>query len=160
MIEAQEAVTVQEDTLDNTFDWFVRARPNPTSKDFSSQLGVHFEEIGEMIDELSTDNKLFVAELASVNLVIKSIARKLKASDGLVYVSEENRKGFLDSLLDQLVTATGVGYTQNMQIVPALAEVNRSNFSKFDDDGNPIYDENRKVIKGPNYSPAVLDPFI
>lgn len=32
-------------------------------------------------------------------------------------------------------------------------EVHRSNMSKADADGNPIYNDEGKVLKGPNYSP-------
>ena len=46
-----------------------------------------------------------------------------------------------------------------MNIVDAMDEVNDSNFSKFDNTGNPIFDENMKVAKGPNYRKANLKPF-
>lgn len=47
----------------------------------------------------------------------------------------------------------------------AFAEVHRSNMSKLGADGRPIYREpDRKVLKGPNYTPpdlvAVLDDFL
>ena len=32
-------------------------------------------------------------------------------------------------------------------------EIHRSNLSKLDENGNPIYREDGKVIKGPNYFP-------
>lgn len=147
-------------TLARTYDWFVRARPEPGTKDFASQLGVHFEEISEMIDCISTDDRLFQAELASVNIVVKNLARKLKGSDGLAYIKPEDEIEFLDSLLDQIVTGTGVGYTKGYAIVGGLDEVNRSNFSKFDANGNPIYDDNKKVQKGPNYTKANLEPYL
>lgn len=35
-------------------------------------------------------------------------------------------------------------------------EVQRSNMSKLDDDGNPIYREDGKVLKSKNYSPPQL----
>lgn len=35
-----------------------------------------------------------------------------------------------------------------------LREVQRSNMSKLDRDGKPIYREDGKVLKGPDYSPA------
>lgn len=35
-------------------------------------------------------------------------------------------------------------------------EVHRSNMSKLDDNGKPIYREDGKALKGPNYSPADL----
>jgi predicted HAD superfamily Cof-like phosphohydrolase len=38
----------------------------------------------------------------------------------------------------------------------ALAEVHRSNMSKLGADGRPVYREDGKVTKGPNYSPPNL----
>ena len=35
-------------------------------------------------------------------------------------------------------------------------EVHRSNMSKLDEDGKPIYREDGKVMKGPNYRPPNL----
>lgn len=44
-------------------------------------------------------------------------------------------------------------------IVGALQEVNRSNWSKFEN-GEPIFDENGKIKKGPNYRPPDLSKFV
>lgn len=38
----------------------------------------------------------------------------------------------------------------------ALREVHRSNMSKLDEDGQPIYRGDGKILKGPNYSPPDL----
>lgn len=37
-----------------------------------------------------------------------------------------------------------------------FAEVHRSNMSKLGEDGKPVFREDGKVLKGPNYSPADL----
>ena len=39
-------------------------------------------------------------------------------------------------------------------------EIHRSNLSKLDENGNPIYREDGKVIKGPNYFPPNLKKFV
>ena len=39
-------------------------------------------------------------------------------------------------------------------------EVQRSNLSKLGEDGKPIRREDGKVLKGPNYSPADMTPFV
>jgi predicted HAD superfamily Cof-like phosphohydrolase len=36
-------------------------------------------------------------------------------------------------------------------IVNIFNEIHRSNMSKLDEDGNPIYREDGKIMKGPNY---------
>ena len=50
-------------------------------------------------------------------------------------------------------------YAQNMGwfLDEALDRVHKSNLSKLDDDGNPIYREDGKVLKGPNYKPPNLE---
>lgn len=39
-------------------------------------------------------------------------------------------------------------------------EVHRSNLSKLDNEGKPLYNEFGKVIKGPNYTPPNLEPIV
>jgi predicted HAD superfamily Cof-like phosphohydrolase len=42
------------------------------------------------------------------------------------------------------------------KIEEVFAEIQRSNMSKLGADGKPIYREDGKVMKGPNYSPPDL----
>ncbi len=42
----------------------------------------------------------------------------------------------------------------------AMNRVHQSNMSKLDDDGNPIYREDGKVLKGPQYQPPNLRDLI
>ena len=50
-------------------------------------------------------------------------------------------------------------YAENMGwfLDEALDRVHKSNMSKLDEDGNPIYREDGKVLKGPNYKPPTLE---
>ena len=41
----------------------------------------------------------------------------------------------------------------------SLKKIHRSNLSKLDENGNPIYREDGKVVKGPNYFPPNLKKF-
>ena len=49
-------------------------------------------------------------------------------------------------------------YAANMKwdLDEAMHRVHESNMSKLDEDGNPIYREDGKVLKGPNYKPPNL----
>jgi predicted HAD superfamily Cof-like phosphohydrolase len=147
------------DIIENTFGWFVEARPEPNRKDFNVQLGVHVEEFGEMLDELTPQDRSTAQLVDDANRAVKALAKHLKGSTNAVVVKEENRIGFLDSLCDQLVTATGTGQAQAMNVPGGLNEVNVSNYSKFVD-GKAIFDENGKVAKGPGYVKADLSPFV
>jgi hypothetical protein len=46
-----------------------------------------------------------------------------------------------------------------LDLIGALNEVNRSNYSKFVDD-KAVFNENGKIAKGPNYSKPDLTPFL
>ena len=46
------------------------------------------------------------------------------------------------------------------QLIEAFKRVHESNMSKLDENGQPIYREDGKVMKGPNYKPPVLDDLI
>lgn len=50
-------------------------------------------------------------------------------------------------------------YSENLEwdLLEALRRVHESNMSKLDDEGKPIYREDGKVLKGPNYKPPFLD---
>lgn len=47
-----------------------------------------------------------------------------------------------------------------MDVPGGFGEVNRSNLSKFGENGEPIFDQNLKLIKGPNYFKADLEKYL
>ena len=53
-------------------------------------------------------------------------------------------------------------YAENMGrfLDEALDRVHKSNMSKLGDDGKPIYREDGKVLKGPNYTPPNLEDLV
>lgn len=154
--------TFENCTLLDTKTWFEKARPSQTISSFSAQLGVHFEEVGEMIEALNPadDDDVSVELLSQAFSAIKALSDHLKNNHGSIFVLPKDRIDMLDSICDQIVTATGVAHTLDYDIVGAMTEVNRSNYSKFDADGLPIYNEQGKVMKGENYSPAELTAYL
>ncbi|MCQ0111928.1 Predicted phosphohydrolase, Cof family, HAD superfamily [Zhouia amylolytica] len=58
-----------------------------------------------------------------------------------------------DALGDMLYILCGTILEHGMQhkIEEVFEEIQRSNMSKLDEDGKPIYREDGKVLKGPNY---------
>ena len=67
-----------------------------------------------------------------------------------------------DALADQLYILLGTMIAHGMQdiIGDVFNEVHRSNMSKLGEDGNPIYREDGKVLKGPNFSPPNIEQFL
>lgn len=149
------------DTLTRTQEWFEKALPNPPERQFYVQMGVHFEEVVEMIDSLSSINRAGTDLLVGARYALTQLANHLKnVESSNIILHSGDRLEFIDSLCDQIVTATGTGYLANMNIPGGLKEVNRSNFSKFDDDGNPVFKDNGKIGKSPNYTEPDLTPYI
>ena len=65
-----------------------------------------------------------------------------------------------DALTDILYVTYGAGHAFGINLDKCFEEVQNSNMSKLDNDGNPIYNENGKVMKGPNYFRPNLNKFI
>ena len=139
------------DHISDIKGWFELAVPTPTDKNRAVQLGVHFEEVGEMLQTLPTHHPCLRDDLADVANGYK----KRHEVNG----EDVDRIELLDALCDQIVTAVGVAHMFGMDIEGALAEVTRSNWSKFVD-GKPVFDANGKIAKPPSYSKPDLTPFV
>lgn len=150
--------TFENCTLLDTKSWFNKARPYKTVSNFTVQLGVHFEEVAEMTDAMRGYSIEAAELLNNASHALKELANHLKANPGCVLVHDPLE--MLDGLCDQIVTATGVAHTLDYDIVGAMTEVNRSNYSKFNETGEPIYNEQGKVMKGPSYSKAELSAYL
>ena len=135
--------------------WFEVAKPEPTVKDASVQIGCHYEEVAEMASALWDDEIQESAE---------NTANTYKdAEDYFIYyledLTKDQRIQVLDALCDQIVTAVGVAHMMGMDIEGALFEVNRSNWSKFEG-GVPVFNEQGKIAKGAEYTPPELSDYI
>lgn len=65
-----------------------------------------------------------------------------------------------DALTDILYVTYGAGHSFGVNLDKCFDEVQRSNMSKLGEDGNPIYNDSGKVMKGPNYSAPNLKKII
>jgi hypothetical protein len=164
LVKVDRAVCVHEGnncTLSKTKEWFEKAVPNPVLKNFNSQLGCHFEEVAEMLNPIQGVDSLTSELLISAEDAMSALASHIKNNSGkrIVFIESENELEFLDAICDQIVTGTGVAHMSGQDIIGAMTEVNDSNFSKFED-GLPLFDANRKIIKGKHYRKANLEPFL
>ena len=74
-----------------------------------------------------------------------------------------NKKDLLevaDALTDILYVTYGAGHAFGIDLDKCFDEVQNSNMSKLDENGKPIYNENGKVMKGPNYFKPELSKFV
>ena len=65
-----------------------------------------------------------------------------------------------DALTDILYVTYGAGHAFGIDLDKCFDEVQNSNMSKLDENGKPIYNENGKVMKGPNYFKPDLSKFV
>lgn len=144
--------------------WFEKAVPDPSNHNIHSQIGVHLEEVVEMLVVLQSAGATMRVrdELGLAVDVLNYAQKQIKAfTAGSEIVTEDlDRTELLDALCDQIVTAIGIAHMLDMDIEGALKEVANSNDSKFDPNGNPIFNEQKKILKGPNYFPPNLTKFV
>lgn len=65
--------------------------------------------------------------------------------------SANNIVEIADALGDIMYVALGAAISYGIPIDAVFNEIHRSNMSKLGEDGKPIYREDGKVLKGPNY---------
>lgn len=147
--------------LSTTKEWFEKAVPEPVLKNFNAQVGCHCEEVAEMLYVMNGADDHTNDLIIRATLAMDNLASHLKANSTLPLIVIEPDEGidFLDAIGDQIVTNVGIAYMQGYDIVGAMNEINESNFSKFED-GQPVFDANRKIVKGKNYRKAKLEPFL
>ena len=75
-------------------------------------------------------------------------------------ISKKDLKETIDALTDILYVTYGAGHAFGVNLDKCFEEVQNSNMSKLGEDGKPIYNENGKVMKGPNYFKPNLHQFI
>ena len=65
-----------------------------------------------------------------------------------------------DALTDILYVTYGAGHAFGINLDKCFTEVQSSNMSKLDSNGNPIYNESGKVMKGENFFKPNLSKII
>ena len=75
-------------------------------------------------------------------------------------MNKKNLVEVADALTDILYVTYGTGHAFGINLDKCFEEVQNSNMSKLDRNGKPIYNENGKVMKGPNYFKPDLKKYI
>lgn len=112
--------------MKDTLLWYSIAKPNPTEQDAQSQLGVHLEEIIEMLED-----GLGICTEVDVVQELKHWQRFYKNNSDKSFTEDMDKVALLDSICDQIVTATLLGKSLDMNVLGAFKEVEASNLSKF-----------------------------
>ena len=93
-----------------------------------------------------------------IKLRLKLIKEELSELEQAL--NDKNLLEVADALTDILYVTYGAGHSFGINLDACFEEVQRSNMSKLDDNGKPIYNEYGKVMKGPNFSKPNLKQFI
>ena len=94
------------------------------------------------------------------NLIVEEFKEFLEAEGMLFRNNDEFPAEALKELADLVYVC--YQYAENMGwfLDEALDRVHASNMSKLGEDGLPVYREDGKVLKGPNYKPPTLTDLI
>lgn len=117
-------------------------------------------------DKVKEFNRVFKTVYNDTPTTIKGDQRVLKyklMAEELREVKEamdaEDLPEIAKELSDLLYVVYGAADAYGIPIDECFAEVHRSNMSKLDKDGNPIFREDGKILKSELYEPADMKKF-
>ncbi|WP_127844389.1 pyrophosphohydrolase domain-containing protein [Psychroflexus aestuariivivens] len=105
------------------------------------------------------------SKLANLGLAKNLLRYKLMREENEEYLEAANNNDMTevaDALGDMLYILCGTIISHGMQhkIEEVFNEIHRSNMSKLGNDGQPIYREDGKVLKGPKYFKPDLEKIL
>ena len=117
------------------------------------KVGVFMKTFGQNVKQTSSfsSEKINALRISLIKEELDELIEAMNKKD-LVEVA--------DALTDILYVTYGAGHAFGINLDDCFEEVQNSNMSKLDKDGKPIYNENGKVMKGPNYFKPDLSKFI
>lgn len=111
----------------------------PTATLLEFRYNLLIEEVKELGEEIA----IAMAESAfTAGIPLKVKARMLKEMADVQYV------------------LSGLAVTLGLPLQEAFIRVHKSNLSKLGEDGKPVYREDGKVLKGPNYLPPDMETLL
>jgi NTP pyrophosphatase (non-canonical NTP hydrolase) len=91
------------------------------------------------------------------NLIVEEFKEFLEAEGFLFMHGKNHQEHALKELADLVYVCYQYAESMGWFLDEALDRVHKSNMSKLGDNGHPIYREDGKVLKGPNYKPPTLE---
>ena len=145
-----------------TLEYNPNGTPRSTSvhydavKAFTLAMG---QPVGEDITDMGNGD-LMIMRMELIEEEVDEVARELPTffTDGQsVYLDRVDKAALTKELADLLYVTYGMAVTFGLPIDEVFERVHQSNMSKLGDDGKPLYRDDGKVLKGPNYQPPKLD---
>ena len=94
------------------------------------------------------------------DLIVEEFKEFLEADGMLFRTGPDAKTNCLKELADLVYVCYQYAENQGWDLDEALDRVHKSNMSKLDEDGQPIFRKDGKVIKGPNYAPPNLEDLV
>ena len=94
------------------------------------------------------------------NLIVEEFKEFLEAEGLLFRKNLDIESEALKELADLVYVCYQYAENMGWLLDEALDRVHLSNMSKLDEQGKPIYREDGKVLKGPNYKPPTLTDLV
>ena len=117
------------------------------------KVGVFMKTFGQ---EVKTKSELSSNKINKLRIgLIEEELDELKKA-----INDKDIKEVADALTDILYVTYGAGHAFGINLDNCFSEVQNSNMSKLDSNGKPIYNDNGKVMKGPNYFKPNLEKFL
>ena len=93
-------------------------------------------------------------------LIVEEFKEFLDAENQLIMGLTVNSAECLKELADLVYVCYQYAANLGWDLDETLDRVHKSNLSKLGEDGKPIYREDGKVLKGPNYQPPNLNDLV
>jgi len=129
--------------------------------DMMDKVGnTNFEMVGEFMTAFgqTVKTKAELADTDTAALRVDLIAEELKELKEAI--ADNNLVEIADALTDLLYVVYGAGHAYGINLDTCFREVHASNMSKLGADGKPIYREDGKVLKGPNFFEPELEEIV
>ena len=94
------------------------------------------------------------------HLIVEEFKEFLEAEQLLLKDFIRNKEDCLKELADLVYVCYQYAANMGWDLDEAMDRVHKSNMSKLDDNGNPIFREDGKVLKSKNYQPPTLTDLV
>ena len=94
------------------------------------------------------------------HLIVEEFKEFLEAEQLLLKDFTRNKEDCLKELADLVYVCYQYAANMGWDLDEAMDRVHKSNMSKLDDNGNPIFREDGKVLKSANYQPPTLTDLV
>ena len=94
------------------------------------------------------------------NIIVEEFKEFLEAEGMLFMHGRNHQTDALKELADLVYVCYQYAENMSWNLDEAMNRVHESNMSKLDEDGKPIYRDDGKVLKGPNYKPPDLSDLV